>query len=173
MKIIKSFKYALKGIVYAVRNERNMRVHSVVSLCVFVFSLFFNLNKEKYMIIFLTIGFVMAMEVINSSLESVVDFCARDYNSSAKISKDMAAGAVLISAIIAVIEGIYIFGDINGYIRMWKFFISYPWVIFPVLLFVILGYLYVVLGPTELKNKLKMKIKKLNLCRNRRDNFGK
>ena len=99
MRILKSFKYAIRGIIYTIRNERNMRVHSVVSLCVIFLSFFFNLSAEKYCILGLVISFVIVSEVINSSLESLIDLCAKDYNSIAKAAKDMAAGAVLIASI--------------------------------------------------------------------------
>ena len=103
-----------------------MRIHVVASLCVFILSLFFNLSAEKYILLFLTIAMVMTAEMINSSIECVVDIFSKNYNSVAKAAKDMAAGAVLITAGFSVIIGMILFSDINSYVRMFNFFVSYP-----------------------------------------------
>ncbi len=167
MKILKSFKYAIRGIIYTIRNERNMRVHSVVSLCVIFLSLFFKLSAERYCILGLVMSFVIVTEVINSSLESLIDLCAKEYNSTAKAAKDMAAGAVLIASIVAVIVGMILFSDIEGYKRLYRFCVGYPWIIFPGVICAVIGYFYVFLGPTETKNRAKLKfrniINKLNI----------
>ncbi|MGN1043349.1 MAG: diacylglycerol kinase family protein [Acutalibacteraceae bacterium] len=169
MRILKSFKYAVRGIIYTIRNERNMRIHSVVSLCVIFLSFFFNLSPEKYCILGLTISFVVVTEVINSALESLMDLCAKDYNSTVKSAKDMAAGAVLIASIVAFIVGVILFSDVEGYKKLGDFCIRYPWVIFPISICVVMGYFYIFLGPTEVKNRMKLKFKnianKLNIKR--------
>ena len=161
MKILKSFKYAIRGIIYTIRNERNMRVHSVVSLCVVLLSFFFNLSAEKYCILGLVISFVIVSEVINSSLESLIDLCAKDYNSIAKASKDMAAGAVLIASITAVVVGGILFSDVQGYLRLYDFCIRFPWIIVLASIFMVIGYFYIFLGPTETKNRIKLKFKNI------------
>lgn len=161
MRILKSFKYAIRGIIYTIRNERNMRVHSVVSLCVIFLSFFFNLSAEKYCILGLVISFVIVSEVINSSLESLIDLCAKDYNSIAKAAKDMAAGAVLIASITAVVVGAILFSDFQGYVRLYNFCIRCPWIIIPAIVFAVVGYFYVFLGPTETKNRIKLNFKNI------------
>lgn len=169
MKIFKSFKFALKGIIYTLKNERHMRIHVVASLCVFILSLFFNLNAEKYALLFLTIALVMSCEMINSAIECVVDIFAKDYNSVAKAAKDMAAGAVLLVAGFSVAVGLILFNDINSYVRMYNFFILNPLALLGLILFFVLNYFYVFWGPAEIKNyfkriskKFKNSIKKLN-----------
>ena len=161
MRILKSFKYAIKGIIYTIRNERNMRIHSVVSLCVVLLSFFFNLSPEKYCVLGLTISSVLVTEVINSVLESLMDLCAKDYNSIVKSAKDMAAGAVLIASVTAVVVGAILFSDIEGYKKLYNFCIQCPWVIFPISICVVMGYFYIFLGPTETKNRVKLKFKNI------------
>ncbi|MBR0423866.1 MAG: diacylglycerol kinase family protein [Clostridia bacterium] len=159
MKIIKSFKYAIKGIIYAIKNERNMRIHTVASVCVFLFSLFFDLNSEKYILLLLTCSFVMVCELVNSAIENLIDICATDYNSKAKAAKDIAAGFVLLSACSAVVVGILIFKDIKGYINVWNFLCAFPWVLIPMSAFGVFLYFYIFMGPAEIKNITKSKIK--------------
>lgn len=152
MKLFKSFKFALKGIMYTLKNERHMRIHVVASLCVLILSLFFDLNFEKYALLFLTIAMVITCEMINSSIECVVDIFAKDYNSIAKAAKDMAAGAVLVAAGFSILVGIFLFNDINSYFKMFKFFVLCPAALLGLLMFLILSYFYIFLGPTEIKN---------------------
>lgn len=152
MKLFRSFKFALKGIIYTLKNERHMRIHVVASLCVFILSLFFNLSAEKYILLFLTIAMVMTAEMINSSIECVVDIFSKDYNSVAKAAKDMAAGAVLITAGFSVIIGMILFSDINSYVRMFNFFVSYPFSVLGLISFFVLSYFYIFWGPAEMKN---------------------
>lgn len=154
MKFFRSFKFALKGIIYTLKNERHMRIHVVASLCVFILSLFFNLNSEKYVLLFLTMASVMISEMINSSIECVVDIFAKDYNSIAKAAKDMAAGAVLIAAGFSVVVGVILFSDANSYMKMFNFFISYPISFLGLFCFLVISYFYIFWGPTEIKNYL-------------------
>lgn len=160
MDIIKSFKYAIKGIIYAIKNERNMRVHTVASFCVFLFSLFFDLNAEKYILLILTCALVMICELVNSALENLIDICATDYNSKAKAAKDIAAGFVLLSATSAIVVGVLIFKDAKGYINLWNFICKFPWTVIPAVVVGILLYFYIFMGPAEIKNKIKSKILK-------------
>ena len=160
MEIIKSFKNAIKGIIYAIKNERNMRIHTVATFCVFIFSLFFNLNSEKYILLILTCSIVMICELVNSALENLIDICATDYNSKAKAAKDISAGAVLLSALMAFFVGVLIFKDVRGYINLWNFLCRFPWSIVPAAIVGICLYYYIFMGPAEIKNKIKSKIVK-------------
>lgn len=155
MKVLKSFKDAVNGILYTLKNERHMRFHSVASVAVLIFSSFFNLSVEKYCILFLTMGFVIVSELFNTAIENVIDIESENYNVIAKAAKDIAAGAVLVSAGFAVIVGICLFHDIYCYVNMILFFLMNPDCLILLALFGVLGYFYVVLGPAEVKNKIK------------------
>lgn len=161
MNILRSLKFAVKGIIYAIKNERNMRIHTVAMVYVVIFSLFFSMNLTKYLILTLIIGLVMMAEMFNSSIENLIDLCSKDYNSTAKAAKDIAAGGVLIVCISAFISGIFLFSEISAYVRMWVFFSSYPIFILLLIFFSFLSYLYIFLGPVEIKNRLKTIINKI------------
>lgn len=105
----KSFIYAFKGIMYCINNERNMRIHICMTVFVALFSYFFGTTSGEFIIILLCIGFVICSEMINTSIETIVNLQSPSYNNLAKIAKDVAAGAVAVSAIIAAIVGLIVF----------------------------------------------------------------
>lgn len=99
-----SFKYAWAGISYAFRTQRNFKIHAIVGLAVLSLSLVLGLPPVEIAVLGLTVGAVMALELINTALESVVDLTVKqNYHELAKIAKDCAAGAVLVSALVSVV----------------------------------------------------------------------
>ena len=99
-----SFRYAFAGLRYAFVTQRNFRIHLFVGTIAIGLSLYLHLSAVKIAIIGLTIGAVLTMELLNTAIESVVDLTVQQsYHELAKIAKDCAAGAVLISAIAAVV----------------------------------------------------------------------
>ena len=119
---LKSFIYAFRGIVSAVKTQRNFRFHIVAMIYVIAFSLFYNLTKIEYMILTLVFVMVSSLELINTSLEKAVDICSPNYSKLAEISKDCAAGAVLVSAIGAIVIGILIFADMDTFMLILNYF---------------------------------------------------
>lgn len=102
--LLVSFKYAWAGVSYAFRTQRNFRIHVGVAILALSLSILLNLNVVKISIITLTSGAVLTMELLNTALESVVDLTVQQsYHELAKIAKDCAAAAVLISALVAVL----------------------------------------------------------------------
>lgn len=99
-----SFKYAWSGITYAFFTQRNFRIHLLVGSLAIALSLYLGLSPIEIAIIGLTIGAVLTMELLNTALESVVDLAVKQtYHELAKTAKDCAAGAVLISALAALL----------------------------------------------------------------------
>ncbi len=117
-KFLTGFACAFKGIGSTVLSERNMRIHIVVMLYVFYFSSYYSLSKTEYILLILTCAAVIALETVNTAIEAVVDKASPEYSKLAKISKNAAAGAVLIMAIAAVGIGLILFLDFEviGYI---------------------------------------------------------
>lgn len=106
-----SFKYAWTGLRYAFITQRNFRIHTVIGILAVSLGVFLQLRPVEIAVICLTSGLVMAMELLNTAIESVVDLTVKQsYHELAKIAKDCAAGAVLISAIASVlIAGVLLF----------------------------------------------------------------
>lgn len=99
-----SFTYAWAGVKYAFQTQRNFRIHVCVGTLAIGLSVVLDLTPIEVSIICLTIGAVLTMELLNTAIESVVDLTVKQsYHELAKIAKDCAAGAVLISSIAAIL----------------------------------------------------------------------
>lgn len=108
-RFVASVLYALNGIRIAICHERNMRIHFVATIAVIVAAAIFRISKMEWLVLLLTIGAVMSLEIVNSAIERTVDLVTDEYRPLAKEAKDLAAGAVLMFAFISVIIGISIF----------------------------------------------------------------
>lgn len=98
-----SFKYAWQGVSYAFRTQRNFRLHVVMGTLAISMALWLQLAAVEIAVISLTCGAVLTMELVNTALESVVDLTVQQtYHELAKIAKDCAAAAVLMSALISL-----------------------------------------------------------------------
>ncbi|MEM7578361.1 MAG: diacylglycerol kinase family protein [Cyanobacteria bacterium P01_A01_bin.80] len=99
-----SFKYAWAGIAYAFQTQRNFRIHVSVCALAIGLSVFLHLKSVEVAVIAVTSGLVLALELLNTAVESVVDLTVEQkYHELAKIAKDCAAGAVLVSALVALL----------------------------------------------------------------------
>ncbi len=104
-----SFKYAWAGLSYAFQTQRNFRIHTFIGIVAISLSILLKLQPIETVVIVLTIGLVMAMELLNTAIESVVDLTVKQhYHELAKIAKDCAAGAVLVSSIVALLVASYL-----------------------------------------------------------------
>ncbi len=106
----KSFRFALEGISYVFRTQKNAQIHLVVIVIVCILAIWLALPVTEISLVFLTIGLVLGAEFFNTAIETVVDLVTPDHHPLAKIAKDVCAGAVLLCAITAVLVGIIIFG---------------------------------------------------------------
>lgn len=99
-----SFKFAWAGLNYAFETQRNFRIHTVIGTLAIVLSIFLHLKPVEISVIGLTIGLVLALELLNTAIESVVDLTVQQtYHDLARIAKDCAAGAVLVSAMVSAL----------------------------------------------------------------------
>ena len=108
-KLLKSFGYAFRGIVFCLKNERNFRIHLSVGLDVLLYSLLCELTNIEFALLFLTIGLVLAAEGLNTAIEKTVDLASPEIHPLAKIAKDTAAGSVLLLALAAIAVGVALF----------------------------------------------------------------
>ena len=108
-RLAKSFYYAIEGILYVVKNERNMQIHTAVAIFAVIAGCWFRISVHDWIVISITIGGVFSLELINTAIEKTIDLITESHHPLAKIAKDAAAGAVLIYAVVSVIVGILIF----------------------------------------------------------------
>jgi diacylglycerol kinase len=109
MGFIKSVRYALVGLWYILKSERNARIHLMVAALVFTAGLAMGLSNAELAAIFFAIIIVFLAEIINTAFEKTLDIIDGDIRPEIKLIKDMAAGAVLVASIGAVIIGVAIF----------------------------------------------------------------
>ena len=108
-KRIKSFGFAFNGLKVMIKEEHNFRIHMLATFGVLMAGFAFHLSVNEWIAIVFSIGLVLALETINSSIEKIADFISPDKNEKIKIIKDLAAAGVLISAITAFTVGLIIF----------------------------------------------------------------
>ena len=106
---LKSFGYAFNGLKVAFISEHNLRIHLVATIAVVILGFYFKIEIVEWLILTLTIGFVIAMEFLNSSIENLADYACKEQHPLIKEVKDIAAGSVLVSAISALIVGLLVF----------------------------------------------------------------
>lgn len=107
--ILASFNYAIDGVVYALRTQRNMRIHVGVAILVLIASLFLRISRAEFLVVLITIVFVIGTELVNTAVEAAIDVATDGFDPLAKVAKDVAAGAVLVSAIGAAVVGYVVF----------------------------------------------------------------
>ncbi len=108
-KSIQSFQHACKGLLFLFREQQNAWIHLFAATGVVVAGFFFRLTTTEWLLVVFAIGFVFSAELLNSAIEEIVNLVSPDFNKKAGKIKDMAAAAVLISAITAAIIGLTIF----------------------------------------------------------------
>ena len=106
---LSSFRLAILGILTAIKQERNVKIHLVITILVIILGLLNDLSKQEWMFIAFCIGLVISLELINTAIERVVDLVTSEYHPLAKEAKDIAAGAVFIAALLSIVIGGIIF----------------------------------------------------------------
>jgi diacylglycerol kinase len=107
--LLNSFQYAYEGMRYCLRTQRNMRIHFLFVALVTLGGVAFRIQLEEWIALFVTFSLVITSEMFNTAIEKAVDLVTEEWNEKAKIAKDVAAGAVLINAVVAVLVGFLVF----------------------------------------------------------------
>lgn len=108
-RFINSFKYSFDGLKYAYKYEQSLTIHFGVALLVIIAGIICKLSLMEWMYCFLLMGIIMATELINTSLEAVIDLACPQIHPLAKIAKDTASAAVFVFCVVAFICGLIIF----------------------------------------------------------------
>lgn len=106
---LKCFYYAWCGIRSSFLSEPNMKIHLLVTIIVVTAGALLRITITEWILCFICIGLVFGMELINTSIENIVDLVSPEHHKLAEKAKDAAAGAVLVCAVISVITGLLIF----------------------------------------------------------------
>ncbi len=106
----RSFKHAIRGIGLMLRSQHNAWIHAMATVLVVVFGLLFGVTRSQWCWLVLAIVVVWTAEALNTALEFLADFASPEFHPLVKKAKDVAAGAVLISALGSVIIGLFVLG---------------------------------------------------------------
>lgn len=107
--MIKRFKHPLEGLIALLRKDKNFLLHLIAALFIIIISVLFNITRTEWLFIIIAISAVLFMEVINTSVEYVVDLVIDEYHPLAKYAKDTASLAVLIASMMSLLIGMIIF----------------------------------------------------------------
>lgn len=109
-KLTRSFAWAIAGIKYAFSTQKNMKIHGLAAALAVMVGVAVGLSHIEWAVISLTVFLVLVTETINTAIEKTVDLVTNDYHRLAELAKNLAAGAVLLTAINALIIAGLIFG---------------------------------------------------------------
>ncbi len=101
-KFIKSVPHAFRGIISLIRNDNNFRIHLLAVVVVVIVGLWIEFTETEWLAVIITMGIVLALEAMNTAVETIIDLVSPEYHDLAKKTKDVAAGAVLLFVFAAV-----------------------------------------------------------------------
>jgi diacylglycerol kinase len=108
-KFIAGFGHAFRGLRYTLHTQRNARVHIAIAILAILLGIVLHISTVEFAIVFVAITGVFVAEMFNTVFEICVNLASPDYNPLAKIAKDVAAGAVLLNAILSIVIGLLVF----------------------------------------------------------------
>jgi diacylglycerol kinase (ATP) len=108
-KFIRGFGYAFKGLWFACKTQLNFRVHLVCTVIALILGSVLNISYAEWLWIILCVGIVLLTELLNTALELLCDVISPEYNEKIGHVKDISAGAVLVTAVTALVIGAVIF----------------------------------------------------------------
>jgi diacylglycerol kinase (ATP) len=109
--LFESFIYAISGVIYSLKTQRNMRIHFLAALLVMILSKYLDLKEMEMVAVIFATALVIIAEMINTAVETAVDMITDKFHPLARIAKNVAAGAVLVAVLNAIIIGYVIFFD--------------------------------------------------------------
>jgi diacylglycerol kinase len=108
--LLNAFRVAFIGFGYALRTQRNLQIHLAIGAIVGCAGFAFGLSPVEWCLIVLCIGLTWTAELLNTSVEVLVDLLSPEYHERARVAKDVAAAAVLCSSIASAVVGLIVFG---------------------------------------------------------------
>ena len=161
--LARSFIYAFKGFGWMVFNERNFRIHLTcfAYMAYFLFRYnFFVLTRIEYAVLILVAALVIGGEMINSGIEKADDSVTRETIHTIKISKDVAAGAVLVFAVAAVFIGVVLLWQPEAFRLLFEHYVNNPIYLISLILSFVISLLFIFKLNNKFIRKLKKKIVK-------------
>lgn len=108
-RFVESFNAAIEGFIYVLKTQVNMRIHFLAALFIILLAIYLNFTSLEMLVLCITVTFVLGAEMVNTTVELVVDMVKTEFHPIARIIKDISAGTVLLASINAVIVGYLLF----------------------------------------------------------------
>lgn len=108
-RAFRSCKYSIEGLIYAYKYEQSMWIHAIATIIAIIIGLFFQIKLSEWAIVFIALGIILSVELINTAIEAVVDLVTLEVNPLAKIAKDCGSAATFVLSIVAVIICLFVF----------------------------------------------------------------
>ncbi len=105
-----SIKYSIEGLYYAYRYEQSLWIHGFVSILTVLLGIFFKIKFSEWAIVFIALGAILGMELINTAIEAAVDLTTTDIHPLAKIAKDCGSAASFVMSFVAIVIAMFVFG---------------------------------------------------------------
>ncbi len=109
-RFLKSLKYSIDGLTYAYRYEQSLWIHGFATLFAIILGLIFDIKFSEWAIIFIALGSILALELINTAIEAAVDLTTTDIHPLAKIAKDCGSAASFMMSIVSIVISLFVFG---------------------------------------------------------------
>ena len=100
-RFFNSVKYSIEGLAYAYKNEQSLWTHAGATILAVILGLIFKINFYEWAVIVIALVIVLAVELLNTAIEAVVDMVTKEFNPLAKIAKDCGSAAAFVSSLIA------------------------------------------------------------------------
>ena len=109
-RFFRSIKFSIEGLIYAYRYEQSMWVHAIATTFTVVLGLFFKIKLSEWAIVFIALGIILGMELVNTAIEAAVDLTTLEVNPLAKIAKDCGSAASFVLSLVAIVICLFVFG---------------------------------------------------------------
>ena len=109
-RFFRSIKFSLEGLAYAYRYEQSMWIHAIVTVLTVILGIVFKIKLSEWAIVFIALGSILGMELVNTAIEAAVDLTTLEINPLAKIAKDCGSAASFVLSLVAIVICLFVFG---------------------------------------------------------------
>ena len=109
-RFFRSIKFSIEGLIYAYRYEQSMWIHAIASVFTVILGIYFRIKLSEWAIVFIALGSILGMELVNTAIEAAVDLTTLEINPLAKIAKDCGSAASFVLTLVAIVICLFVFG---------------------------------------------------------------
>ena len=109
-RFFRSIKFSIEGLIYAYRYEQSMWIHAIVTILTIILGIVFKIKLSEWAIVFIALGSILGMELVNTAIEAAVDLTTLEINPLAKIAKDCGSAASFVLSLVAIVICLFVFG---------------------------------------------------------------